>query len=229
MSAIRNHLLRAMAPLAIAALAAIAFAQTTVAPKAIKITPETAEAEVGQKMKLALTGLEAEARAMWIALPADVAAVDDSGAITFFAPGAVRVIAIMSGSKPLIAKINVKPARVKQIVISKLSAPLIVGGAYKLDARAVGANGDPRDDVKLEWASTKPSIAVVDSAGLVTGIAPGKATLVAKSEGASGEMTMEQLTTRLNLTPEQQAKISPYVETRRSKMQDVHSKLSANA
>lgn len=191
MSAIRNHLLQTMIALAITALAATVFAQTTVAPKTIKITPETAEAEVGQKMKLALAGLDAEAKAIWVALPGDVAAVDDSGAVTFFAPGAVQVIAIVAGSKPAVANINVKPARVKQIAISKLSAPLIAGGAYKLDARAIGANGDPREDVKLEWASTKPSIAVVDSAGLVTGLAPGKATLIAKSEGASGEMTIE--------------------------------------
>jgi uncharacterized protein YjdB len=180
-----------MVALAIAAMAVTAFAQSTVAPKTVKITPETAEAEVGQQMKLTLTGLDAEARATWIAIPGDVAAVDDSGAITFFAPGAVQVIAIVAGSKPALAKINVKPARVKQVVISKLSAPLIVGGAYKFGARAIGANGDPRDDVKLEWASTKPSIAVVDSAGLVTGVAPGKATLVAKSEGVSGEMMVE--------------------------------------
>jgi hypothetical protein len=191
MSAIRNRLLRTMVAGAIASLAATAFAQTNVAPKTVKITPETAEAEVGQQMKLALTGLDAEARAMWIALPSDIAAVDDSGSITFFAPGAVQVIAIVAGSKPAVANINVKPARVKQIVISKLSAPLIVGGAYKLDARAIGANGDPRGDVKLEWASTKPSIAVVDSAGLVIGVAPGKATLVATSESVSGEMAIE--------------------------------------
>ncbi|MGH9752563.1 MAG: Ig-like domain-containing protein [Blastocatellia bacterium] len=191
MSAIRNYLLQVVIALVVSALAITAFGQTTVAPKTIKINPETAEAEVGQQMKLALAGLDAEAKAMWIALPSDVAAVDDSGAVRFFAPGAVQVIAIVAGSKPAVANINVKPSRVKQIVISKLNAPLITGGAYKLDARAIGANGDPRDDVKLEWASTKASIAVVDSAGLVTGLAPGKATLVAKSEGVSGEMTIE--------------------------------------
>src|SRR5262245_50140862 len=191
MSEIRNHLLRAIIALSITALAATAFAQTTVGPKTVKINPETADAEVGQQMKLTLTGLDAQAKAMWIVLPPDVAAVDDSGSVTFFAPGAVQVVAIAPGAKPVVAKINVKPARVKQIAISKLSAPLVVGGAYKLDARAIGANGDPRDDVKLEWSSKNASIAVVDSAGLVTGLAPGKATLVAISEGASGEMIIE--------------------------------------
>src|SRR5262245_33294824 len=94
MPAIRNHILRTIMALAGAALAATAFAQTPGGPKTVKISPETAEAEVGQQLKLSLTGLEAEVRAMWIALPSDMAAVDDSGAVTFFAPGAVQVIAI---------------------------------------------------------------------------------------------------------------------------------------
>jgi len=202
MPAIRNYAPRAILALAIIALGAATFAQTTgpqptIAPKTVKINPETAEAEVGQQLKLTLTGFDAEGKAMeqkaatWIALPGDLAAADDSGTVTFFAPGAVQVIAIVGGVKPAIAKITVKPARVKQLNIAKLNAPLIVGGTYKLDARAIGANGDPREDVKLDWSSATPSIAVVDSAGLVTGLAPGKAKLVAKSEGVSGEMMIE--------------------------------------
>jgi len=202
MPAIRNHVLRAIIAVVITALAATVFAQTTgpqptTAPKTVKINPETAEAEVGQRLQLTLTGFDAEGKAMeqkaatWIALPGDLAAADDSGAVTFFAPGAVQVVAIVGGAKPAVAKITVKPARVKQINISKLNAPLIVGGTYKLDARAIGANGDPREDIKLDWSSATSSIAVVDSAGLVTGLAPGKAKLVAKSEGVSGEMMIE--------------------------------------
>jgi hypothetical protein len=191
MPVFRNHVLRTIIALAGGVLAATAFAQTPGAPKTVKINPEKAEAEVGQQLKLSLTGLEAEGKAMWIAMPSDMAAVDDSGAVTFFAPGAVQVIAVVAGSKPVVAKINVKPARVKQINISTLNAPLFVGGAYKLNVRAIGANGDPREDVKLDWSSSNPSIAVVDSAGLVTGLAPGKAKLIAKSEGVSGEIMIE--------------------------------------
>lgn len=201
MPAIRNQILRTIIALAIVALATTAFAQTTGAPaasalKSVKITPETAEAEVGKQLKLTATGFDAEGKAteqkaaLWIALPPDLAGADDSGTITFFAPGEVQVVAIVGG-KPAVARIMVKPARVKQINISSLNAPLVAGGAYKLNAKVIGANGDPRDDVKLEWSSSDSSIAVVDSAGLVTGLAPGKAKLTAKSEGASGETLIE--------------------------------------
>src|SRR5262249_33691706 len=110
MPAIRNHVLRAIFALAITALAATAFAQTTGAPKTLKISPENAEAEVGQRLKLTVTGFDAEGKAteqkasLWIALPSDLAAADDSGNVTFFAPGEVHVVAIVTGSKPSVAK-----------------------------------------------------------------------------------------------------------------------------
>ncbi len=196
MPAIRNHALRTVLACAIIAFGGGAYAQTAPTIKTVKIVPETAQTEVGQQLKFTVTGYDEQGKAMdqkpmfWVATPPDLAGADNSGTVTFFAPGEVKVVAIMGG-KPVVAKINVNPARVTRIEIAKLNAPLVVGGSLKLDARAIGANGDPRDDVKLEWSSASPAIAVVDSAGLVTGLAAGKTKLVAKSEGASGEVMAE--------------------------------------
>jgi hypothetical protein len=200
MPAIRNRALRAIFTLATAALAVNAFGQSNGAPggapKSVKISPETAVAEVGQQLKLTVTASDAEGNSteqkamFWVALPSDLAAADETGTVTFFAPGAVHVVAIVAG-KPATAKITVKPARVKQINIPNLNAPLLVGGTYKLSARVVGANGDPREDVKLDWTSANSSTAVVDSAGLVTGLAPGKVKLVATADGVSGEVVID--------------------------------------
>src|SRR5262249_35617282 len=106
MPAIRNHALRAIIALAITTLAATAFAQTTDAPttnapKTVKIKPETAEAEVGQRLKLTAMGFDAEGNPVeqkaqyWIALPSDMAAADDSGMVTFFASGALPARAVV--------------------------------------------------------------------------------------------------------------------------------------
>src|SRR5262249_56058391 len=81
MPTIRNHILRTIIALAGAALAATVFAQTPGAPKTVKINPETTEAEVGQQLKLSLTGLEAEAKPMCIALPSAIAAVAHSAPV----------------------------------------------------------------------------------------------------------------------------------------------------
>jgi hypothetical protein len=178
--------------LAIACLCAVAQAQV----KTVFITPTKAEGEVGRQLKLAAAGLDesgkvVEQKAMiWAATPPDLAAVDSDGTISFFAPGEVRVLAVVGG-KIARATIRVKPARVTTIEIDKPAAPLVVGGTFKLNARAIGANGDPRDEVPVSWASTTPSVATVDAAGLVTGVAPGKAGLIVKAEDAIVAWTLE--------------------------------------
>jgi uncharacterized protein YjdB len=178
------------------ALSLTVSAQTTAPIKTVKVTPETAEAEVGQQLQFACQALDAEGQPVdtktiyWIAIPSDQAAADSAGKVTFFGPGEIRVIALVSG-KPGLAKVKVKPARVTRIDITKLNAPLVVGGTIKLNAKAVGSNGDPREDVSFSWSSEPSSVAVVDATGLVTGVAPGKAKLVAKADGASGDVAIE--------------------------------------
>ena len=188
---LRTALLFAMIP-----LGAEVLAQTANTAKTIKITPETAEAEVGQQIKFTAMAYDADGKQLeqkasfWAAIPSDLAAADETGNVTMFGPGQIRVIAIVGG-KPGFAKINIKPAPVKQIRVSKLESPLVVGSTIKLHAAAIGANGDPREDLSLAWASENASIATVDAAGVVTGVAPGKTKLTVKAEAATGELTIE--------------------------------------
>jgi uncharacterized protein YjdB len=196
MPAIDKYILRTILSLAMVALSLTVSAQTTASIKTVKVTPETAEAEVGQQLQFAFRALDAEGNpvdakaTLWGALPFDQAAADDNGKVTFFAPGEIIVVALVAG-KPGLAKIKVKPARVTRIDVAKLDAPLAVGGTIKLTAKAIGSNGDPREDVSISWSSESASVAVVDGAGLVTGVAPGKARLMAKADGASGELAIE--------------------------------------
>jgi hypothetical protein len=191
-----KHLIRTASLLAVITLSSIVFGQTSAQVKTVKLTPEVAEGEVGQQFQFSFQALDADGKAvdakanLWVALPSDLAAVDPTGKISFFAPGEVRIIALVAG-KPGIARIKIKPARVTRIEIGKLSASLVPGGTIKLEAKAIGANGDPREDLKFSWSSENLAIAVVDAAGLVTGVAPGKVKLTAKAEGASGELTVE--------------------------------------
>ncbi len=176
--------------LIILTITSVVFGQSVI--KKVEVTCPTSEAEVGQQVQFTAQGLDADNKpvntkaAFWVATPPDLAAADANGKVTFFAPGEVRVVALVGG-KPGIATIRVKPSRITRIEINRPSAPLVPGGIIKLDARAFGLNGDPRQDVSFGWSSENASVAVVDAAGLLTGVAPGKAKLVAKAEGASGE------------------------------------------
>jgi hypothetical protein len=186
--------------------------QDSSAPRAVKtaaITPAKSEAEVGQKVKLTATGLDADGKATehkpaaWFAVPGDLAGAGEDGTISLFAPGEVRVGAVVGG-KLAFASISVKPARVARLEIAKPNGPLAAGGTHKLNAIAIGANGDPRTNVALTWNSDNPQVATIDAAGLVIGLAPGKAKLTAKAEGASGEVLIEVVKSNvksLSLTP----------------------------
>jgi hypothetical protein len=164
--------------------------------KTVSLMPTNAEAEVGQQVKLTVSGLEADGKVveqkamLWAAIPGDLAAASNDGIISLFAPGEVTVIAVVGGKLGR-ATIRVKPARVAKIEIEKLSAALVAGGSLKLSAKAIGANGDPRSDVALHWSSANPSVASVDAAGFVTGVAPGKTKLLAKAENVTGELVIE--------------------------------------
>jgi hypothetical protein len=196
MSEINRRLFHTIASLAIITLSSSVLAQSPAPIKSVRITPEIAEAEVGQQVQLTYEALDAEGKPvntkahLWIALPSDMAAADPTGKISLFAPGEVSIIALVAG-KPGLAKIRVKPSRVARIEIAGLDAPLVPGGTVKLNGKAIGANGDPREDVKFSWSSENQAVAVVDAAGLVTGVALGKAKLTVKSEEASSEVTVE--------------------------------------
>jgi hypothetical protein len=169
------------------------YGQNGSAAKKVEITPAKPEIEVGQKIQFSTIVRDekgqtpSEKATLWFAAPFDLAKADENGNVSFFQPGEVMVGAIVGG-KPVFTEVVVKPAPVKTIEIQQPSTPLLVGGTMKLTATTRVASGDPRTDVAVMWTSQTPSIATVDAAGVVIGLAPGKATLKAAAGAASGSV-----------------------------------------
>jgi plastocyanin len=169
---------------------------TAQAVQTVEISPATVEAEPGQKIKFTATAKDAAGKAVevktvsWYAAPFDLATADDTGTVSFYNPGEVRVLALVGG-KVAIANVNVKPPRVTRIDIEPLAGPILPGGTAKLKATPRSANGNPRGNVAIAWTSDNPAVVAVDSAGTVIGVAPGRATLKATAEGASGTVTVQ--------------------------------------
>ena len=67
----------------------------------------------------------------------------------------------------------------------------MVGGREKLTAVARTSNGNPRSDAAIKWSSEKPSIASVDAAGLVIGLAAGSVSIKATSEEVSTTVKLQ--------------------------------------
>ncbi|HEY0006588.1 MAG TPA: Ig-like domain-containing protein [Pyrinomonadaceae bacterium] len=161
----------------------------------VEVTPAAPDVSVGQKLKFTATAKDAagnplnEKPTAWFAAPFDLARADDDGTVSFFAPGEVLVGALVGG-KPGFARFVVKRTPVTRIEIEPLSMPLVVGGTTGLIATARTSEGNPRGDAVINWTSDNPSVATVDAAGVVTGIAPGRATLRAASGSAVGTVTV---------------------------------------
>src|ERR1700691_6197857 len=170
---------------------------TSVAPATVEITPATLDAHVGEKVKFSATAKDASGNAIdakpsvWFAAPFDLAGADENGEVTFHGPGVVTVGAVIAG-KSGYATVNVANSKVASVEITPPDyKTVIVGGTEKLNAIARSANGDPRSDAAIKWTSEKPSIASVDAAGLVTGLAPGSVTIKATSDTASNVVTLQ--------------------------------------
>lgn len=164
--------------------------------KTVSITPAVVEGEVGQELKFTAVGLDEEGKPtadkamIWFAAPFDVAAADASGTVTLYAPGEARIGALVGG-KLGYATVRIKPARAKRIDIAAPRSPVLAGSVVKLQAAARSANGDPRADVRIDWSSDSPQVAVVDAAGVVTGLAPGTAVITAKADDAEAKVRIE--------------------------------------
>src|SRR5579864_1238533 len=171
-------------------------ATTSVAPASVEITPKTLDAHVGEKIKFSAAAKDAAGNlidakvSVWFAAPFDLAGADDSGEVTFHAPGVVTVGAVIAG-KAGYATVNVGTSKVASVEVEPLTHAIVAGSGEKLTAIARTPNGDPRSDAAIQWTSDKPSIASVDAAGFVTGVAPGSATIKANSDEASGKVTVQ--------------------------------------
>src|SRR6266404_330753 len=163
--------------------------------RTVELTPETSDITAGQKVKFRAVIKDPSGRTTptaataWFAAPFDLAGVDQSGTVSFFNPGEVVVGAIVAG-RSMFVRVVVKPAPVARIDIEPLKNALTVGTTARLAAVARSAEGTPRSDVQLNWASSNADVASVDAAGMVMAIAPGQAKITATAGSGSGSVNV---------------------------------------
>jgi len=168
----------------------------------VEVTTSATDVEAGQEVRFSAVGKDAQGNvvsrevAAWFALPFDLAAAEQDGRITVYGPGEVQVGAVVGG-KMGFATIAVRPAAVTRVEIVPLGRPLVVGGSVRLAATPRTAEDVPRASAAVSWSSSDPAVVAVDAAGLATGVAPGRATVRASSEGATGELPIEVVANRV--------------------------------
>src|SRR6267143_2630992 len=100
------------------------------------------------------------------------------------------MVGAIVGGKTGLTHVMVKPGPVTHIDIEPVKTPLVVGATTKLSAVPRSSEGNPRSDVPINWTSSKPDVATVDAAGVVTVISSGQTTLTASAGRGSGSVNV---------------------------------------
>ncbi len=79
---------------------------------------------------------------------------------------------------------------VRSVSLGPSNPTLAVGQTVQLTATAYDAHGNVVGGLTVAWTSAAPSVARVDSNGLVAGLAAGRAQISASVAGANGALTV---------------------------------------
>jgi uncharacterized protein YjdB len=156
----------------------------------VELSQRTLTLGVGSSAALEVAVRDAAGNALpsggvyWSSSDAAVASVSASGVVTALAVGSAKIAATLQG-KSAVATVTVAPTPAAAVRLSPSELQLTVGQQGDLNATVVDANGAVLSGRVVAWRSSTASVAVVDSTGHVTAIAPGATSVTASSEGKS--------------------------------------------
>ena len=163
----------------------------TATPATVTVTPATAAlSALGATAQLAAQVRDQNGQTMagatvsWASGDPSVATVSAAGLVTAAGNGTATVTAT-AGSASGTAAVTVDQAPVS-VVVEPADALVVSGETLRLSAEAADANGHAIPDPALAWESSDTLVATVNSAGLVTAVDIGTATMTATAGPASG-------------------------------------------
>jgi alpha-tubulin suppressor-like RCC1 family protein len=166
--------------------------------------PQDTLVALGDKMQLTATALDTTgapvtgATFTWASTNPAVLSVNTTGLVTAVANGSATITATESGT-PGQRAIAVAQA-VATVTVTPATATIAAGATQQFAATATDALGSAVAGVTYFWASNNPSVAVVDTTGLATGVASGQAIITAVGRGQPGNA-------RLSVTAQVPAKL----------------------
>jgi Tol biopolymer transport system component/uncharacterized protein YjdB/plastocyanin len=159
---------------------------------------------------------------MWTSSDSAIAMVLATGLVRGVAVGSAQIVASVE-SKADTAMITVTLVPVASVSVSPRLDSILVGDSVQLDAVARDIAGNVLPNRPVTWASSDSATATVSPAGLVRGVTPGSALIIASAEGKADTATIVVDQVRLVFTVEPSAAtagvlIAPavQVEVRRS-------------
>jgi uncharacterized protein YjdB len=156
----------------------------------VTIAPANPTLSVGQTLGMTAIVRDAAGNILsgravsWTAPANGIVTVDSDGTVTAVASGSETITATSEGVTGTTV-ISVSAIPVARVLVTPTTASLSPGMTAQLTATAFDANNNVLVR-SVTWASSNNAVASASAAGLVTGIAPGTATISATSGGVTG-------------------------------------------
>jgi len=164
-------------------------------PATIAIQGASGTIGVGERITLSAQARDGAGNALtsvpitWSTSDSAIALVSSDGGLQARAAGTVRLTA-SGGGKSTAMTLTVRPAAVASVTVTPSEARLSPGETARLTVAVRGRDGTELPGRRVEWTSNAPSVASVSPSGVVSAQMPGRATVAASSEGASGTVAI---------------------------------------
>lgn len=168
---------------------------TPVPVASVIVTPARLDLTPGAQANLAAIAYDASGNALdgraviWASSNTGVATVDDAGVLSAVAAGTATITATSEGISGN-AAVSVSVPPIASVAIQPRSATIQRGATVQLAAAITDEAGSAVNGRTPTWTSGSPGIAIVSASGLVTGVAPGSANIVAAVDDKADTATI---------------------------------------
>ena len=178
-------------------------ATVTVTPATSTLTALDATVQLTAKVHDQYGDVMANASVSWSSSDATLAEVDGSGLVTAAGNGAATITAMAGGASGS-AAVTVAQV-VGTVTVSPAAASVLEGDTLRLSAEAFDENGHAVPRAEFSWTSGDTAVAMVDNAGLVTGVDAGESEVTATAAGITGRAELTVVApapTTISVTPD---------------------------
>ena len=163
----------------------------------LAVAPASASISVGQTQQFSATGTYADgsttdlsSSAAWNSSSTSAATVGTTGVATAVAAGTTNITASLYGIASNSATLTVGPATLVSITVTPTNGATPAGLSLQFDAVGTYSDGSMLDVTSsVGWSSGSP-VAMINSAGLATGVIVGMTTITATSGTVQGAATI---------------------------------------
>lgn len=184
---------------------------TSAAPASLQLTPATASIASGTTLQYTANVVYTDgsiqpvtAGLTWQSSSSSVAAINVNGLVTAYAPGK-STISVAYDSLSATASLTVTPATLASLVVTPASTVVGVNGTVQYTATGVFSDQSTQDMTsQVVWISSNASAALINAAGLASGISAGTTSITAAFGAVSGSTTLTVTTAALisiDITP----------------------------